>query len=120
MRHLPYIKEDLEGELNGKIAPEADAFQYEGGRAMPPNGAASNTWPPGAGEISDHVAMLMTEACYGSWLLLDTKEGQPTHPHNVIVFFACRNQRHHHRSHPKRASRARRTYEGRSGLLACI
>jgi hypothetical protein len=33
-------------------------------------------WPPGAGEIPAHVAVLTNGARYGSWLLLDTIEGR--------------------------------------------
>lgn len=77
LRHLPYIKGDSEGEWNDKIAPETDVFQYGGAGAMPANVVASDTWPPGAGEIPAHVAVLTMGARYGSWLLLDTVQGQP-------------------------------------------
>ena len=83
LRHLPYIKGDSEVEWNEKIAPETDAFQYGGAGAMLPNGTASDMWPPGAGEIPAHVAVLTMGARYGSWLLLDTAEGEPTLPHVV-------------------------------------
>jgi hypothetical protein len=76
LRHLPYIKGDPKGEWNEKIAPETDAFRYEDAGNMPSNGTASDMWPPGAGEIPAHVAVLMMGARYGSWLLLDTVEGQ--------------------------------------------
>ena len=75
LRHLPYIKGDSKGDWNEKIAPETEAFQYGGADAMPPNGTASVGWPPGAGEIPAHVAVLTIGARYGSWLLLDTVEG---------------------------------------------
>lgn len=80
LRHLPYIKGDSEVEWNEKIAPETDALQYGGAGAVPPNGIASDMWPPGAGEIPAHVAVLTMGARYGSWLLLDTVEGEPALP----------------------------------------
>jgi hypothetical protein len=75
LRHLPYIKGDSTSEWNEKIAPETDAFRYGGADFMPSNGTASDMWPPGAGEIPAHVAVLTIGARYGSWLLLDTVEG---------------------------------------------
>lgn len=78
LRHLPYIKGDSEVKWNAKIAPETEAFRYGGANVMPPNGTASDGWPPGAGEIPAHVAVLTMGARYGSWLLLDTIEGQHT------------------------------------------
>lgn len=76
LRHLPYIKGDSEVEWNEKIAPETEAFQYGVANVMPPNGTASDGWPPGAGEIPAHVLVLTMGSRYGSWLLLDTIEGQ--------------------------------------------
>lgn len=81
LRHLPYIKGDSGVEWNEKIAPKTEAFQYGGASVMPPNGIASDGWPPGAGEIPAHVAVLTMGARYGSWLLLDTMEGQPALPY---------------------------------------
>jgi hypothetical protein len=78
LRHLPYIKGDSKGQWNSKIAFETYALRYGGADAMPSNGTASDMWPPGAGEIPAHVAVLTMGARYGSWLLLDTVEGQPT------------------------------------------
>ena len=83
LRHLPYIKGDPKGEWNEKIAPETDAFRYEDAGGMPSNETASDMWPPGAGEIPANVAVLTMGARYGSWLLLDTVEGQPT----LLSFF---------------------------------
>ena len=75
LRHLSYIKGDSAVEWDEKIAPDTDAFRYGGAGAMLPNGTASDMWPPGAGEIPAHVAVLTMGARYGSWLLLDTVEG---------------------------------------------
>lgn len=76
LRHLPYIKSDPEVEWNEKIAFETDAIQYGGADLqLPANMKASDMWPPGAGEIPSHVAILTDGARYGSWLLLDTIEG---------------------------------------------
>jgi hypothetical protein len=76
LRHLPYIKRDSKGEWNEKIAPETDAFRYGGADMMPSNGTAKDMWPPGAGKIPAYVAVLTMGARYGSWLLLDTLQGQ--------------------------------------------
>jgi len=76
LRHLPYIKGESKGDWNEKIAPETNAFQYGGPGTMPSNGTARDMWPPGAGEIPTHVAVLTMGARYGSWLLFDTVEGQ--------------------------------------------
>lgn len=76
LRCLPYVKGDSKGHWNGRIAPETDAFQYGGPDITPSNGNASDMWPPRAGEIPAHVAVLTMGARYGSWLLLDTIEGQ--------------------------------------------
>jgi len=76
LRHLPYIKGDSKGEWNENIAPETDAFRYDSAGNMPSNGTASDMWPPGAGEIPAHVAVLTMGARYGTWLLLDTVEGK--------------------------------------------
>lgn len=76
LRYLPYVKGDSKGDWNERIAPETDAFQYGGPSITPSNGTASDMWPPGAGEIPAHVAVLTMGARYGSWLLLDTIKGQ--------------------------------------------
>jgi hypothetical protein len=76
LRHLPYIKGDSNLGWNEKIAPETDAFQYGGSGDAFANVAPHEMWPPGAGEIPAHVAVLTNGARYGSWLLLDTIEGR--------------------------------------------
>jgi hypothetical protein len=95
LRHLPYIKRDSTSEWNEKIAPDTDAFRYGGADVMPSNGTASDMWPPGAGEIPAHVAVLTMGARYGSWLLLDTVEGQSVLP---SIFTLYRSSSHTPRS----------------------
>lgn len=119
LRYLPYVRGDSEVEWNEKVAPETDAFQYGGAGAMSPNGAASDMWPPGAGEIPAHVAVLTMGGRYGSWLLLDTIEGQPV-LHIVPLWFSRRVRRHRHRFHTARTPRAQRACKRQPGLLACL
>ena len=83
LRHLPYIKGDSRGDWHEMIAPETYAFQYGGPGTTPSTGTARDMWPPGAGEIPAHVAVLTMGARHGSWLLLDTVEGQ----HNLPCAF---------------------------------
>jgi len=77
LRHLPYI----DGHVDGctQVAYGTSVIQYNSASVkwcFARDKIEGNIAPVGCGELPDYVAVLTEGTRYGSWLLLDTREGR--------------------------------------------
>jgi hypothetical protein len=73
LRHIPYITWDVQ------IAYQTHVIDYTGAdvqQSIEKGQAEGYIVPVGAGVVPEHVAILTMGGRYGSFLLLDTKEGR--------------------------------------------